>query len=101
MAKEDKTESEIQPIPDTPEERRTMLDEMAARHDTLNETEMRVHDMLAHQVAFDEDAVQNEIGKDPDVNPPEVVTPDPPPMKMPEPAEQIPPPEPMEIPEDA
>jgi len=63
-------------MPDTPEGRRTMLDEMSANHDTLTGDAVNFYDALASKVAEDEDAVHNEIGKDPNVNPPEVVKPE-------------------------
>jgi hypothetical protein len=69
-----------EPIPEMPRTasaRRDMLDHYSASHDQLTPEQIEFYDELAAQVAIDEDAVTNEIGKDPDVNPPEVYDPTP------------------------
>lgn len=51
-------------MPDTPEERRTLLDQQSANHDTLTAAEIKEFDKLAAQVAKDEDlAVDDEADK--------------------------------------
>jgi hypothetical protein len=50
------TKAEIESqIPDSPEDRRTMLNALAARHAQLDKDQIKLHDMLATQVAEDED----------------------------------------------
>jgi len=67
----------VPPMPMTPEARRDALDHYSASHGSLTPEQTEFYDELAAQVAIDEDHVTNEIGKNPDVNPPEVYDPDP------------------------